>query len=153
MQFLPTAGHSIVWIGRTDHPYDFCSPCGGEEFALLLVIGDVQIVPVARAELSSRLVHQGCRYAVCFGVACSSWDDSIDLTSVMDEVDGRPGPFVMTTWYDDESIEDAAQFFALNTSFDDWKPQRFVVLVVGGGHQLEVEVRAAVEQAFRPQPA
>ena len=105
--------------------------------------------PQQQEDLSTRIVRQGCRYAVCAGVGCSSWDDAIDMVLVMDEIDGRPGPFVMTTWHEDESIQDVAEYFALNTRFDDWVPERFVVLVVGGASELEVKVRAAVEEAFR----
>ena len=153
MQQLNTSERSNVWIGRTERPYDFTSPCEGEEFALLLVLGDGEITPSEQEDLSTKFVRQGCRYAVCFGVACSSWDDSIDMIGVMDEINGQPGPFVMTTWHEDESIGDVAEFFALNTTFDDWKPKRFVVLVVGEVGELEAEVRVAVEEAFRLESA
>lgn len=141
--------HAPTWIGRTNRPYDFQSPCGGKEFALFLILGDEAITPTEQEDLSTKLVRQGCRYAVCFGVACSSWDDSIDWVGVMDKIEGRPGPFVMTTWHEDETIGDVAECFVLNTTFDDWEPQNFVVLIVGGTAELEAEVRNALELAFQ----
>jgi len=153
MQRLPTSGRTPVWLGRTRRPYDFSSPCEGEEFALLLVLGEDEISPDEQGDLSTQLVRQGCRYAVCWGRACSSWDDSIDMVGVMDSIDERPGPLVMTTWHEDQPIGDVAEFFVRNTTFDDWTPQRFVVLVVGGTDELEQEVRAAVEEASRLESA
>ena len=148
MQLLPSRGNSRVWFGRTDRPYAFTSPCPGGEFALLLVVGDDNISPGEQGDLSLEFVRQGCRYAVCRGSDCSSWDDSIDMVCVMDEIEGRSGPFVMTTWHDDEPIEDVVEFFAVNTRFDDWAAQVFVVLIVGGPDDLEAEVRASVEKRF-----
>ena len=148
MRRIPTSGGSNVWIGRVEPPYDFQSPCGGEEFALLLVLGEECISADDQWELSSKFVHQGCRYAVCFGYAGASWDESIDMVGVMEEIDGRPTPFVMTTWHDDESLRDVADFFATQTTLEDWKPKQFVVLFVGVAGELEAEARLAVEEAF-----
>lgn len=70
------------------------------------------------------------------------------MVSVMDRVDGRDPPFVMTSWHDDESVEEAIAFFAQNTGFDGWAPRDFVVLVLGGTEQECVEVREAVTRQF-----
>ena len=149
MQRLPTPGRTPVWLGRARRPYGFFSPCEGEEFALLLVLGADEISPDEQGRLSTQFVRQGCRYAVCWGRACSSWDDSIDMVGVMDEIDGASGPFVMTTWHEGKLLGEVAEFFVRSTSFDDWVPPHFVVLVVGGTDELEQEVRAAVEEASR----
>jgi hypothetical protein len=52
--------------------------------------------------------------------------------------------FVMTTWHDNESMEDIAAFFALNTTFDDFVPSVFLVVGVGG----ETPVEQAVSLTF-----
>lgn len=148
MQWRETHADSSVWTARMDRPYRFTSPCSGEDFALLLVVGDDAVSVQEREDLSEEFVRQGCRHAVCFGADCSAWDDSIDMVSVMDEVQGRRGPFVMTTWHEHEPIEDVAEFFALNTAFDDWTPRRFVVFIVGGSSEFEAKVHTAVEGAF-----
>lgn len=120
----------------------------GGEFALLLVVGDEGVTPVEQGALSEQIVDQGCRYVVCTGHECSSWDDSIDMVGVMDEVEGRSAPFVMTTWHEDESVAEVVEYFATCTRFDDWVAEEFVVLLVGGASGLEAEVRAALEECF-----
>lgn len=137
-----------AWLGRVDRPYAFTSPFMGREFALLLVIGDAGISADEQWALSQEFVRQGCRYVVCFGHDSSSWDDSVDMVSVMDEVECRPTPFVMTSWHEREPLADVVQFFADCTSFDDWVPERFAVLVVGGTKALEADVRAAIGRRF-----
>jgi len=147
MDVIATTGEARVWLGFSERPSEFSSPAPGE-FALLLVVATDEISVDEQAALSEQFVRSGCRYAVCFGPTSSSWDDSIDMVGVMDEVDGRPSPFVMTSWHDDEPIEETAEFFARHTSFDDWSPSQFVVFVLGGSVQLQADVREAVIHQF-----
>lgn len=137
-----------AWLGRVGRPYAFTSPFGGGEFALLLVVGDDDISPDEQWSLSQELVRQGCRYAVCFGHDASSWDDSIDMVGVMNEIEGSPSPFVMTTWHEREPIDEVVRFFADCTRIDERVPERFAVLVLGGSEHLETDVRAAVRRRF-----
>jgi hypothetical protein len=153
MHLLSNGRKGRVWIGRTTRPYAFVSPCAGSEFALLLVIGDEAVSPEEQEQLSETIVREGCRYAVCFGRDCSSWDDSIDMVGVMDSVHGRSGPLVMTTWHEEEPLEDVIEFFASSSRFDDWVPSHFVVLLVGGSGHMLAGIEAAVSQRFRDEPA
>ncbi len=136
-----------VWFGRLAASQEFVSPASGE-YALLLAIGDESISVDEQAARSEQFVRSGCRYAVCFGRVGSSWEDSIDMVGVMDEVDGRPSSFVLTTWHDNEPIEDTVEFFAEYTRFDDWTTEEYVVVVVGGSAQFEQDVRRAVCSRF-----
>ena len=72
---------------QIERPYQFVSPFGGDEFALLLYSGDETITPQEQHSISDEIVRQGCRYAVC-GYACSLWDDSIDMSD-LNEMIGR----------------------------------------------------------------
>jgi hypothetical protein len=135
---IPTAEGRRVWLGRFAASDEFRSPARGE-YALLLVVGDDTIDADAQARWSEQFVRTGCRYAVCFGPTSSSLDDSIDMVGVMDE---------MTTWHDHEPLEQTVDFFARDTRFDDWSPEGFVVVVLGGDEHDERRVRAAVERAF-----
>ena len=149
MRILVTTDSRTLWLGRTDRPYAFVCPTGGAQFALLLVVGDSSIAPDEQRALSEQFVRSGCRHAVCFGPTSSSWDDSIDMVSVMDGVDGRTGPFVMTSWFDRDPLPEAVDFFADNTGFDEWVPDRFVALVIGGPPDLELQVQHALRARFR----
>jgi hypothetical protein len=52
---------------------------------------------------------------------------------------------VMTTWHADESPDDVAFFFVLNTNFNEHDLKRFLVLHVGDGH-----AKGEVDAAVRP---
>jgi len=52
---------------------------------------------------------------------------------------------VMTTWHANESPDDVAFFFVLNTNFNEHDLKRFLVLHVGDGH-ANGEVDAAVRR-------
>ncbi len=136
-----------VWLFRLHRPYEFLSPCPDREFALLLVVGDETVNADEQWELATQFVHQSCRYAVCFGHDCSSWDDAIDMVTVIEEVDGLPPrPFVMTTWHDTDTLQETVEYFAGNTRFDDWVPSRLVAVILGGDKRLEQSVREALRK-------
>ena len=148
MRILSTKDSRTLWLGRTVRPYSFVCPTDGAEFALLLVVGDPEVAPDEQHTLSEQFVRSGCRHAVCFGPTSSAWDDSIDAVSVMDAVDGRTGPFVMTSWFGRDALHEAVDFFADNTAFDEWVPDKFVVLVLGGPPDLERDVHHALLARF-----
>jgi hypothetical protein len=148
MRILASKGSRTLWFERTFRPYSFTRPAGDAGFALLLVAGETGISPDEQYALSEQFVRSGCRHAVCFGPTSSSWDDSIDMVSVMDDADGRPGPLVMTSWFDRHAITEAVDFFADCTAFDDWVPEQFVVVMLGGSDELERDVHHALLARF-----
>lgn len=148
MDLIATPEAKRVWLGRSTRPYEFACPAAGE-YALLLVIADDDISDDEQVDLSTLFVRSGCRYAVCFGPTSSSWDDSIDMVSVMDEVEGRPSQFVMTTWHDHEPLEETVDFFAEHMQCKDWSAEEYVVFILGGSDELQNDVREAVRKRFR----
>jgi hypothetical protein len=61
-----------------------------------------------RNRVSDWLVAAGCLYVLAWGKDCSVWDDSVDWANI-DAFDSKPIPpehFVMTTWHEDETIEE-----------------------------------------------
>ncbi len=62
--------------------------------------------------ISDWLVGSGCLYMMAWGKDCSSWDDSVDHSNLKewDYKDIPEDKFVMTTWHDDESLEDVFWF-------------------------------------------
>jgi hypothetical protein len=148
MRPILTTDSRTLWLGHAARPYSFACPTNGAEFALLLVVDDSTISPDEQANLSEQFVRAGCRHAVCFGPTSSTWDDSIDMVSVMDEVEGRAGPFVMTSWFDHDPLQEAVDFFADCTAFDEWAPQHFVAFVLGEDPDLERDVLRALLARF-----
>lgn len=127
------------------NPEDFVSPFGAEEYVLLLVIKRTDILYREQKELSERFIASGCRYAVCFGFECSSWDDSIDYAFIFSDPNLNPPDerFVMTIWPEDESIEDVVEYLRFNTVFDDFVPRKFLLLFIGEDSTL---ARRALEK-------
>jgi len=56
------------------------------------------------------------------------------------EEGGDPRRFVMTTWHDDEAIEDVVDFWWWNTTFEDFIPTEFVVFFLGSDSEIETSL-------------
>jgi hypothetical protein len=77
-----------------------------------IVIVEQSVTPAWRIQLSDWLVASGCIYAVAWGEECHAWDESIDQASLAQH-NYEPTPddrFVMTTWHEDETIDEAFWF-------------------------------------------
>jgi hypothetical protein len=64
-------------------------------------------------EVSDWLVKSGCLYMLAWGIDCSSWDDSVDESSVMEYIELEKIPdakLIMTTWHENESLKDVFEF-------------------------------------------
>jgi hypothetical protein len=138
-------------------PFKFSSPFEEEEFVALLFVDEKQITPVEQERLSDEIVAAGCRYAVCAGHLCSSWDDSIDMADLRrNNMETNEKTFVMTSWHEDEPVEDIVFHFLNVTWFDDFVPENFMVVVVGDDPEVlanirqEVETQTASNQTLRP---
>jgi len=97
--------------------------------------------------LSREIVQAGCRYAVCSGSNCASWEDSFDFASVLEEADGKQGRFVMTTSHENETLKEIAGFFVEHTAFEDFVPAHLVIIGIGLEAPVD-EARAAVIAAL-----
>ena len=76
-------------------------------FAVLVDASDQQWAdPDLAARLIKELLAAGCRYFVCFGPAAEALHDRIDESFLEHELLG-----IATTFHDEESIEDVAEFF------------------------------------------
>jgi len=140
---------------QISRPFIFTNPFEGEEFVVLLYVDEKLITPEEQEKLSDEIVAAGCRYAVCAGHQCSSWDDSIDMADLKrNNFETNEKTFVMTSWHEEESIEDIVFHFLNVTWFDDFVPENFLVVVVGddseviGNIRQEVETQTASNQAL-----
>lgn len=60
-------------------------------------------------KVSDWLVETGCLYMLAWGENCSSWDDTVDMAN-MKKFNFKKVPekdFVMTTWHENEPLEEA----------------------------------------------
>jgi hypothetical protein len=70
-------------------------------------------------EVSKWLVTSGCLYMMAWGADSTTWDDSVDW-AVRETYPGEDTPddkFVMTTWHDDESLEEVFWYAQFNGNF------------------------------------
>jgi hypothetical protein len=139
-----------VWLDLLDRPFKFHSPVPGDDFVVMLIANDITITEGERAALSTDIVRQGCRYAVSIGHRCSTWDDAIDLAFLETDPNFNPPDdrFVMTTWHENDPLEDVMRFFRWNTAFNDFTPKNFIVILLGQNHVIEAEARRVLAQTF-----
>ena len=87
---------------------------------------------------------------MCSGFESSKWDDAIDLAYLDTSPQSHPPDekFVMTSWHDQESLPEIAEFFVSNTSFDFFEPTAFVIVAIGDDprtHEAENLVRKLLQ--------
>lgn len=141
---------NIEYVHLT-RPYHFQSPFKGEDFVLFLYVQDEAVSVDEQATVSREIVQEGCRYAVCAGYACSTWDDSIDLAYLeLNDYDLKDENFVMTSWHDKEPLADAVFHFLYVTSFEDFVADKFCVAVLGDGQAVVQEIRRHVKESTEP---
>lgn len=83
-----------------------------------------------RHAVSKVLVNSGCLYSLAWGIGCSAWDDSVDW-AFLETYDFGAYPeekFVMTTWHEDESLEEAVEFAKHCTEYSEVKLDDILVL-------------------------
>lgn len=95
-----------------------------------------------KAQIAEQIIGSGCGYVVCGGVESMAWHDAMDESSIAAEISGelKEEETAVTTWHEDESIDDVAFFFALNTflpeseghtDFVDLLSADYLVLLIG----------------------
>lgn len=90
---------------------------------------------------SQWMVAGGCRYMMAWGPNCSSWDDSVDHADV-ERFDFGEIPdthFVMTTWHDDETLEEVFWFsqYCATLTYDDVEISTIILLHIGSADRAE----------------
>jgi hypothetical protein len=123
-------------------PFDQIYELPAEPYAAWILAGE-KIPAEAQLDVARRLIDSGCRYAVCSGVDSSSWHDAVDIAYVsqIPEPPNDDANFVMTSWHHEETPEEVARFFVLNTAFDYFVPGHFLILGIGRGAPIEDAMR------------
>jgi len=141
----------IVITRHAAPPYRFLPPFSGQDYALLIYVAAADVSPDDQAKISEEIVASGCRYAVCYGHRCSTWDDSIDLASIAAGKEEKG--FVMTTWHEEDSLEEVVEFFWWNTAFDDFIAERMGVFFIGSNPETESEIAREIAKLNEPKKA
>jgi len=93
----------------------------GSPYFVSLLVCDATAVPSDElARCARSLLKAGCVYFCCWGAGCERVHDIVDEQYLIDSgySVNDDKSVIMTTWHDDESLEEAA-WFALNVAFPD----------------------------------
>ncbi len=134
-------------------PVDWTDPFAGEPYVCMVWNHGSAFDSVKRKAVAVKLIDSNCRYAVCGGVNCENWHDDIDTVFVKGHQGLSDAKYdavmLMTTWHDDESLEDIAFFFVQSTRLNGKEEfENYLVLHVGEGEFL-----TAVNEAVRKEAA
>jgi hypothetical protein len=150
VELLASKGNKEVWLLQLDKPYNLESTFVGIDYVCILFNNDQNISNQEQNRISEQLVRSGCKYAVCAGFNCSSWDDSVDWAYLAtdDDYDPPDETLVMTSWHEKESISEVI-FFGLNgTNFDDHNFEKYLILFVGYKKDLKNEIEKAIQSQW-----
>lgn len=95
-----------------------------------LILNERDVGEQYRTEVSETLVKAGCVLASAWGLNCSAWDDDVDY-AFLDHYDFDQCPedqCVMTTWHDNETLEEIVEFVKLYNGYSDVKLDDILVL-------------------------
>ena len=139
-----------IWLLTLKRPYNFTAHFSGEPYVCILVVNESSISAAEQSLLSTQIVQSNCKYAVCAGHQCATWDLSIDIAYLETDPDLSPpeDEFVMTTWHEGEPLEEVLWFGFNLTNFDDHDFKKYLILLIGANESLENEVEIlAFEEA------
>ena len=133
-------GQDVFHICLTP-PYSLDRPLfDGADFVVLIINNDPEISADDQYALSLALVRLGCRYAVCIGHNCSTWDDSVDYANMEVDPELSDSKFVMTTWHENDTPDQIANFILNCTTFEDKEFTNFQILSVGQNDELLADI-------------
>lgn len=99
--------------------------------------------------LAEHLIERGLFYVTCWGDGCEFVHDLFDEVDLdlNPPMDGQPYAVVVSTWHDDDSLQEALQFFWIAAAPDEGKESgpSFLALSVGS-EDLHASLRAAVAE-------
>jgi hypothetical protein len=91
-----------------------CLPHRGNYFTMLLAWDAPEIEQDKLINLLQPLVDRGLAYFCAWGNKCSEMHDAVDLCAAKREQAFGPADYLlMTTWHDDEPLEEALWFFEM----------------------------------------
>lgn len=129
-------------------------PVGEPILSRVVVIIEAPVSEAWQELVSDWIVAYGCRYMMAWGPNCSSWDDSADRAARMrnglaEIPDDR---FVLTTWHNDQSLEDALFYCEYNAlfSYNDAELTHALMLHIAH-HADENRMRAAYARMLAAQ--
>ena len=112
-----------------------------------VVIAEVACSPFWQSRVSEWLVTSGCRYMMAWGKNCSSWDDSVDIANLerFAYEDIPDSQSVMTTWHENESLDEVFWFSKNNSNHSTLALQSVVLVHIAAQERQSELLRAYAE--------
>lgn len=111
----------------------------------VVVVIESEVSQMWQWDVSRWLVSSGCRYMLAWGKDCSSWDDTVDEANLerFDYGDIPDEEAVITTWHEDEDLEEVF-WFAKRRAKHPVLDLNDTVLI----HICDVEKRGELEELY-----
>ena len=132
-----------VSITTIQKPFDLSSIEVKAPFTCLLYSSQEEVTDDEMMSVANWLVTSGCCYAVCAGLKCSAWHDTIDTAEI--SRDPNIKNLIMTTWHENETAEDVVWYWLNLTNFEDIAFENYLALLVGTSKVIEEKIQNAVK--------
>ena len=113
MKMVDHTGRTFrVWSFDTFENAQATDVAWPQGYCLFIACDSVEISVAVLSQFAKFAIKNGCAYVCTYGSGCSRLHDIFDEIHVIDTLDTPDDEGVlMTTWHDNESLEDALHFF------------------------------------------
>lgn len=127
----------------------FIAPAIGP-YVLLVISNDVSITKDDIDRFSSSIIESEVKCVLAWGKECSLWDDMIDWC-VLEKYDYKipEDKNIVTTWHDDESLDDVIQFAITNADYI-YECESLVILNIGSDLIPIAEINRLIVKNMEP---
>ena len=104
-----------------------------------VVIVEEEVTEEWQVQVSEWLVKSGCLYMMAWGKECSSWDDSVDMANlkVSGVEDIQEEEFVMTTWHENEPLNEVFWFSKHNAEHPEVEIRNTLILHISSQNKCD----------------
>lgn len=123
------------------------------DFGLLILQFGETIAPEERLRWVDQIADSHCSVVCAWGSGGTRWDDDVDHAIVTQNLDRGVDRFVMTTWHDNDSLEEVLTYFLHTASAGETRPERYAILLLGANGEQRHEVSSLAQTVWSERPA
>jgi hypothetical protein len=105
----------------------------------VVVVVDADVSREWQMLVSKWIIDIGCLYMMAWGIACTSWDDSVDYAHLEKyDYDCERIPeddFVITTWHDDDTLAEVFRYAKGELAHPNFELNRTIILDITRGNR------------------
>ncbi|MCP3960051.1 MAG: hypothetical protein GY719_19575 [bacterium] len=115
-------------IRSINGPSDLPPTLGRKRFTALVYDPVNAVTEEDQMSISRWLIANNCKYMCAWGKSSGSWDTTVDLADIERPDFDQSDDICITTWHDDESIEETLEFF-MNLAIDPYADEQDKVIL------------------------